>query len=80
MVMLIFLLSTGSILFWETCFKKSKLFPKTEIWSLDKLEYVEFDGNFHFFFSFLDLKYSFWVNLVQKFNIVRPFGICKVQW
>ena len=47
--------SFGSILVWENCLKKSKLFAEAEIWNLDYVEYVEFNGDF----SFLDRIYSF---------------------
>ena len=37
-------------MFGKIVFKKSKLFVEAEIWNLDSFEYVEFDGNFLFFF------------------------------
>ena len=49
-VTFIFFFSFGNSIAWENCFKKSKLFVEAEIWNLDSFEYVEFDGNFLFFF------------------------------
>ena len=75
-----------SVFIWKKI-KKSKLFAKAEIWNLEKFEYVKFDSDFHFF-SLLDWKYLFCINLAQKLKIVslrwnfipRLFRICQIRW
>ena len=65
-----FRLEVWKFLYLGKLFQKIlKMFAQDEIWKLDLFEYVEFDGDFHFF-SYLDWKYPFWVNLVQKFKIL----------
>ena len=63
--MVMFIFWSEVSLFGEKCFKKSIMFIEAKIWNQDYLEYVEFDSDFHFL-SFLDQKYSFWVNLVRN--------------
>ena len=65
-VIFIFLFLYVSILVWESCFKKSKLFVEAEIWDLDYFEYVKFDSDVHSFCF-----RSFSVSFVKK----SPFGV-----
>ena len=61
---------SGNVYFF--CFRaeipcSGKFGPKYQNYKF-KLKYAEFNGDAHFFC--LDWKYTFWVNLVQKINII----------
>ena len=81
-VLFIFSVFNRNILFWEICFKKSKLLEL-------KFRLIRICRSWRWFsvFSFLGLKYPFWVKLVQKFknitlswNVVPThFWICKIR-
>ena len=88
-----FLFFFRSIFVWKNCFEKSKLFIEAEIWNQDLFEYVELDGDFHFFVFFclwLDIPFMGIIHklMVQKFKIVslswnlvlRLIWICRIQW
>ena len=47
--------------------KKWKLSVKDEIWYINKLKCAKFDDNVH---SYLNRKFPFWANLVQKVKTV----------
>ena len=65
-VMFIFCVFQRKYSFLGNLLQKSKLFVETEIQDLHQFQYVEFDGNFHFFSS----EIPFCVNLIQKFKRV----------
>ena len=68
-------------------FKKSILFVEANS-RLPRLILICGIQRWFSFFIFLDQKYAFWVNLIQKFKIVslswnllpRLFRMCKIQW
>ena len=52
--------------------------PARKIWLL--FEYAEFSGSVMFTFSDFDRRYHFWVNLVQKIQIVSLFYLKFGTW
>ena len=64
-----FLFSLSSILVWENCFKKSKLFFKAKLWNLEWSEFVEFGGEFQI------CKIWWWCSQVSSKKSIWHFGV-----
>ena len=76
-VMLIFPVFTWKFPCLRTLFQNIKMFVEAEIWILDQFEYVEFNADFHFFFS--RLKIPFLSQLVSKIQNYQFKVACVVN-